>query len=162
MDVAQYSAQGSGSSGLGSGGPGTGSPGAIFNILGNGANAVTSLGQSAINGVPVQGYLVVVSPAAIKAEISNPHLPQWERQGARSVSDAKAGYKVFVGPSGLVYRLTTGVSENTANGQVQEFVSMDFTKFGTAVKVMPPPTDQVGSYQAFVKAAEAQQSGTLN
>jgi hypothetical protein len=162
MDASQFSAQGSASSGLGSGGPGTGNPGAIFNILGNGANAVTPLGPSTIKGVPVQGYLVVVSPTTIKAEMSNPRLPAFERQAARSVSDAKLGYKVFVGASGLVNRLTTGLTENAGGGLFEEFVSMDFSNFGTPVTVTLPPTSQVGSYQAFIKAAEALQSRTVN
>jgi Protein of unknown function (DUF2510) len=162
VDASQLSAKGGASSGLAPGGPGAGNPGALFNILGNGANAVSALGASTINGVPVQGYLIVVSPATVKAEISNPRLPQWERRAARSVSDAKVGYKVFIGPSGLVYRLTTGVAETAGGGQVEEFISMDFAHFGTAVNVTVPPTDQVGSYSAFIKAAEALQSGTLN
>jgi hypothetical protein len=162
LSGSEYSGKGGAASGLTPGGPGTGNPGAIFNILGNGANSVTSLGDSTIKGVPVQGYLVVVSPAAIKAELSNPHLPQWERQAVRSVSDTKIGYKVFIGPSGLVYRLTTGVSEKAAGAQFEEFISMDFTNFGTAVKVTAPPADQVASYPAFLKAAQALQSTTLN
>jgi hypothetical protein len=161
IDASQYSATGGASSGLGAGG-GTGSPGAIFNILGNGANAVTALGPSTIHGVPVQGYLVVVNPAAIRAEMSNPHLPAFERQAARSISDTKAGYKVFIGPSGLVHRLTIGMTEHASGGQVEIFISMDFANFGTPVKVTPPPADQVGSYAAFIKAAEALQSTTLN
>jgi hypothetical protein len=162
INASQYSANGAASSGLGAGGPSTGSPGAIFNILGNGANAVTALGPSTIHGVPVQGYLVVVNPATIKAEISNSHLPAWERQAARSISDTKAGYKVFVGPSGLVHRLTIGMTENASGGHIEIFISMDFANFGTPVKVTPPPAGQVGSYAAFIKAAEALQSTTVN
>jgi hypothetical protein len=162
MHAAQYSAQGRASSGLAPGGPGAGNPGALLNILGNGANAVTALGPSTIKGVAVQGYLVVVNPAVIKAEMANPRLPAWERQTARSISDTKVGYKVFVAASGRVYRLTTGVTEQAAGGRIEEFISMDFSNFGTAVAVTVPPANQVSSYQAFLKAAEAMQSRTLN
>jgi Protein of unknown function (DUF2510) len=149
---------------LGAGGAtGAGSnPGAELNILGIGGERVTALGPSTINGAPVQGYLVVVGSAEIAKEVANPHLPKWVRQAAAQVRNEKVGYKVFVGDSGTVRRLTTGLSESVDGQSYYEFSSQDFSHLGTAVHASPPPADQVGSYAAFVKAAKALGSNEVN
>jgi hypothetical protein len=151
--------------GLGTGsssGSGASNPGAELNILGHGENRVTALGPSVIHGVPVQGYLVLVSMAQIKKEVTDPHLPEWVRQAAQAIRDERLGYKVFIGGSGTVYRLTTGLTERVGGQLTDEFFSTDFTHLGTTVHVTPPPADRVGSYTAFVKAAKAIQSKELN
>jgi hypothetical protein len=160
LNFSQLSSQSGTSSQLGSGGVGTSDPGGVLNILGKGGNTVSALGPSTINGVSAQGYSVVVNTRAIHKEIKN--LPEWMQQAASSVSNEKARYKVFIGSSGTVYRLTTIVSEQVSGESFDESVSMDFSKFGTAVQVTPPAANQVASYQAFLNAAKALESRTLS
>jgi hypothetical protein len=147
-------------SGLGTGSAGSTDPGAVLNILGRGESKVTPLGSSTLNGVPVQGYLVLVNSAEIKREENDSHLPEWLRQEAAVVRDEKVGYKVYVDSSGTVYRLTSGNSEQVGAQAVDEYVTMDFSRFGTSIEVTAPPANQVTSYAVFLKDLKAAESQT--
>lgn len=136
-------------------------PTAELHLLAQQGNTVVPLGSSTVDGVAVQGYAVTFDPNAIKAKLQQATLPSWVTSALSDVKLGDTTLKVFVDGSGLLRRMTIGLTESVgSSGNVGLDESLDFSDYGTAVTVTAPPPDQVVSFQQFLQAAEAQAGST--
>jgi hypothetical protein len=132
-------------------------PAAMLRVLAQQGNTVVPLGSSTVDGVSVQGYSVAIDAAAIRAKLSQGHLPSWMQQALSKVNLGDMRIKVFVDGAGLLRRMTMHMALSSAsNGSVTIDAGMDFSGYGTPVTVTAPPSDQVVSFQDFLRAAQQQ------
>jgi len=116
---------------------------------------VTTLGSSTVDGAAVQGYRVVISASALKAEIAEDHLPTWIGAGANDVSQGVTA-RVYVDGSGMLRRFTTSISADIPQvGPISVDETLDFSDYGTSFSASPPPAAEVVGFQQFLQAAEA-------
>lgn len=133
--------------------PGAGdNPTALLQTLAQQGNDVTSLGSATVDGQPVQGYSVTITPAAINNALNDSSLPDWLKAAAQQVKVQSGTVKVYVDDAGDLVQVTEGFSI-TAQGQtVNETTALDFSDYGTSVSITPPPADQVESFQDFLQS----------
>jgi hypothetical protein len=151
LNLAQLNQGGSASPlGIG-GGLSTNSPSAILNVLAQSGNTVTALGPSTINGNAVQGYSVQVNQAALKNELALSHLPSWMQQSVAVSGNLTVSYKVYIGGDGTLYRMSIFLTVPVDGVHLSGVLNMDFSNFGAATGITPPPASQVTTYQNFLQ-----------
>ena len=136
---------------------GSSNPAGMLQILQNQGDEVTPLGTSDVDDVPVDGYHVVISPAALRNELSGSDLPAGTVQAAESVmGSAGISMDVYVNSStGLLRRMVAGLHMTLAGQTVSGTVTEDTSNYGVPVSITPPPADQVVSLQQFEQAASS-------
>ena len=131
-------------------------PTAMLHLLAQQGNTVVALGSSAIDGTPVQGYAVTLDPAVIRSELAQAKLPSWVSGALAQVNIGQTSMKVYVDGSGLLRRIGIDIAESIASSEnVSVDESLDFSDYGAAVNVSPPPSDQVASFEQFLQEAQA-------
>ncbi|HVA04175.1 MAG TPA: hypothetical protein VMU64_10545 [Acidimicrobiales bacterium] len=136
-------------------------PAAMLRLLTQEGNTVVPLGSSSIEGTPVQGYSVTLNSAAIEKQLADAKLPSWMTAALSHVDIGDTTVKVFVDGSGLLRRMSIGLTETvSSSGTVSVNESLDFSDYGSPVDVSAPPADQVMSFEQFLKDAEAAAGGT--
>jgi hypothetical protein len=133
-----------------------GNPTALLKLLETQGNTVTALGSSTVDGVSVQGYKVVLDPAAVKAEIAQDHLPAWISSVVSQLNLGAMSEDVYIDGSGMLRRFSTSVTESEASvGTISVQETLDFSDYGTSFTVSPPPASAVVDFSQFLQAAEA-------
>jgi hypothetical protein len=116
------------------------SPAAMLHMLAQNGNTVAPIGSSTIDGVPVQGYSVTASPAAIKAEMAKANLPSWMRAAMAHVSLNGLASKVYVDDQGLVRSIKVTTTESVASTTVKMDITLGFSGYGTTTVDVTAPT----------------------
>jgi hypothetical protein len=149
---------GSGAGGLTNGM--SGNPTAMLKVLSAQGNDVTPLGGSTVDGDPVQGYSVKMTPAELKKDVSEEHLPSWMQQAMAQVHESDVTYQVYIDGSNLLKSVANTVHITADNQTLVEHMNMTYSNYGTSVSVVDPPSDQVVPFSQFLQAATAKGSNT--
>jgi hypothetical protein len=134
--------------------PGSSDPSDMFRILRNRGDQVTSLGSSVLDGASVDGYHVVVTPAAIRNQLGRSDLPAGMAQAAQSMMGSGGiAMDVYVDAStGLLRRVVAALHMTLAGRTVSGTATEDASDFGVPVSITAPPANQVVSFQQFEQA----------
>jgi hypothetical protein len=135
--------------------PGASDPATMFQVLRSQGAQVTPLGASQVDGAAVDGYHVVIGPAAVAKRLSQSDLPAGLAEAATSMfGSGGITMDVYVNSSNdMVQRVATQLSLTVAGRTVSGQAVEDTSNFGTPVSITPPPADQVASFQQFEQAA---------
>ncbi len=126
-------------------------PTAMLQLLGAQGNTVTPLGSSVIDGNPVQGYDVLMTPASINRAIAQEHLPSWLEQMVSQVHESSITYDVYINGANQLQRLSS-VVHVTAQGQsIVEDIAENFSNYGVPVTITDPPASQVAPFDQFLQ-----------
>ena len=120
-------------------------PAALFQVLETHGATVTSLGPSTVDGVAVDGYHVVVAPAAAQRTART----DARASRARSMfGTGEVSADVYVGRAAhIVQRVVADVSVGMAGHALTGTVTEDTANLGTPVSITAPPADQVVALQ---------------
>ncbi len=135
--------------------PGSSDPAAMFQILRSQGDQVTPLGASDVDGVPVDGYHVVITEAGLQRRLAASDLPAGVAQATESeVGPGGVTLDVYVDSStGLLTRMVIGLHLTLDGRSVTGTVTEDTSDYGVPVSITAPPADQVASLQQFEQAA---------
>jgi hypothetical protein len=127
-------------------------PAATLRLLEQQGNTVTPIGSSMVDGQSVQGYTVTYNVAAVENAISSSGAPAWLRAAMKRVDLTNETSTVYVNASDQLVRLTNavGLTLGGATGAVNG--SVDFSDYGAAVSISPPPASQVMGFSQFLQS----------
>lgn len=111
---------------------------------------VTSLGPSTIDGVSVQGYSFVVTPAQIRLGLATGSIPSSLRSQIADFDSKPISYTVYVDGKGLLRQESFTLRMSIASVSISAAYTMRFSNYGTADTVSAPPQNQVVSFQQFL------------
>jgi YD repeat-containing protein len=136
-------------------------PNAMVEVLRTTGTTVTMLGSSVVDGVPVQGYAIQLSPAGISKVLRSSQVPASARADLSHVHVDRLDYVVDI--DGANYLKEVRVTGGLGAGGFQATVTsaVHFSDYGIPVHVSPPPADEVIPLQQFEKL-EAQAQGPAN
>jgi YD repeat-containing protein len=136
-------------------------PNAMVGLLRTTGTTVTMLGSSVVDGVPVQGYAIHLSPAGIAKVLRSSQVPASVRAELAQVHFDRLDYAVDIdGANHLkVVRVTGRFGAGGLVGTVTS--AMHFSDYGIPVHVSPPPADEVIPLQQFERL-QAQAQGPAN
>ena len=135
--------------------PGSSNPADMLHILASEGNTVTALGPETLGGVPVQGYHVVVDAGFLQSRIGQLGLGATEQQAVQQIlAGADLQFDVFIDGSGQLRRMTLDMSIHAGSGgsTITVRAEEDFSDFGAAVSVNPPPSSQVATLSQIAGA----------
>ncbi|HUZ09165.1 MAG TPA: hypothetical protein VMU76_03260 [Acidimicrobiales bacterium] len=138
--------------------PGSSNPADLLHILASEGNTVTALGPSTIGGVGVQGYHVVVDAGFLRSRIGQLGLSPGEQQALQQILTSSAlQFDVFVDGSGQLRRMNLDMSIHAGAGgsSVAAHVEEDFSDYGAAVAINPPPASEVTTLQQVASSGGA-------
>jgi hypothetical protein len=133
-------------------------PIAMVAVLRTSGTTVTMLGPSTVDGVPVQGYAIHLSPAGIEKATASPQVPSSVRAQLAHVHYNRLDYTVYIDGTDYLkeVRVVGGFGAEGVGATVTS--AMHFTDYGVPVHVSPPPADEVIPIKEFQKL-EAQSRG---
>jgi hypothetical protein len=137
--------------------PGTSNPAAMLQLLVDRGAVVTPIGPSMIDGDGVNGYHVVIGAAELQQAVDHEHLPASIRNDVTSMFGHSAvQMSVFISDStNLIRRTTTSMTLSADGAAVTAVATEDFSNYGVAVTIVPPPASAVVGLQQFEQAAAA-------
>ncbi len=128
-------------------------------ILTQQGNTVTSLGTSTVDGVSATGYQVTLSTKAMAAaakrvEKATGFNSQQVKSAIAEFSKNPPVLKLWLDANHLLVREEVSLSATLSGSSASVDVAMDFTKYGQPITVTIPSASDVGSYSAFIAAAQ--------
>ncbi len=144
--------------------PGSSNPAAMFQLLTEQGDTVSTLGPSTIDGEAVHGYHVSINEATIEQELAHSGVPSAEMQQAESMfGSAGLEMSVFIGDGDhLLRRITFSMHLTVRSLSLSAEATEDISNYGTPVSITTPPADQVVPLSQFMQAAAGQSGGTLS
>jgi hypothetical protein len=126
-------------------------PTQMLQFLASRGNAVSTLGSSTIDGVPVVGYFVLINKSATEARLSSAGLPSSVVQAAEHFleSTGPISYKVYVNSDNQLRAIDFSMPVSGVSGALLS-TRMTLSEFGTPVSVITPPASEVASYEQFL------------
>jgi len=131
-------------------------PAGFLKLLDRGGGSVQATGTSTVGGVPVHGYAVTVSPAAVRARLAHRSLPAWMQQAIDHVDMGPVRYHVDVDAQGQLRRMEVHVTLVTAGHPMTLDEAIVFSDYGLPVHVQAPPPDETVSFQQLLQDAANQ------
>jgi hypothetical protein len=131
-------------------------PGALLAMLGADGNHVVPLGASTVDGTAVHGYRVTVSPAGLRAKLSQAGLPSGIAGAAAAVAGtAPDVVTVYVADgTGQVRRIAADIDLSLGSNPVVASVTEDLSDYGKPIAVSPPPAAQVITLSQYLSAVQ--------
>lgn len=123
----------------------------LMKMLGSGGNFVTSLGTSTVDNQTVTGYAIKL-PTTLLSGMT----PSCLSSSSSGINLSKMTLKIdaYVNSSNRLVRLVTDVSMPAqVIGTVSAAATIDFTGYGSAVNILPPPSNTVDNVTPLVQDA---------
>ncbi|MGH9028758.1 MAG: hypothetical protein ACRDV4_04005, partial [Acidimicrobiales bacterium] len=128
-------------------------PQQMIRILESEGNVVTSIGQSTIDGVAVDGYVVQIDKASAESSLIGLGLPRSEAAAAEQfLQEMKAlTFRVYIDAQGRLAQMDFSTSIPDGLQQVSVSTTLGLTDYGAPVAVQVPPASEVAPLQQFLK-----------
>jgi hypothetical protein len=123
----------------------------LMKMLGAGGNLVTSLGTSTVDNQTVTGYAIKL-PTTLLSSMT----PSCLSSSSTGINLSKMTLKIdaYINGSNQLVRLVTDVSMPAqVIGTVSAAATIDFTGYGSAVNIVPPPSNTVDDVTPLVQDA---------
>ncbi len=123
----------------------------LMKMLGSGGNLVTSLGTSTVDNQTVTGYAIKL-PTTLLSSMT----PSCLSSSSTGINLSKMTLKIdaYINGSNQLVRLVTDVSMPAqVIGTVSAAATIDFTGYGSAVNIVPPPSNTVDDVTPLVQDA---------
>jgi hypothetical protein len=133
-------------------------PNTMVDVLRAGGTTVTMLGSSTVDGSPVQGYAIHLSPAGIQETISSEQVPPSLKAQMSQAHFDRLDYEVYIDGANYLKEIRTVGSFGAGGLGATVTSTMHFSNYGIPVRVVPPPADEVIPFSEFQKL-EAQSQG---
>jgi hypothetical protein len=128
----------------------------MLQFLASQGNAVSPIGSSTIDGVPVEGYSVLINKAAVGAQLKSSGLPSSAVQAGEQFLEGEGPitYKVYVDSDNQLRAIDFAMAVLGTSG-VSVSARMTLSDFGVPVSLTLPPASDVVSYEQFLYASVA-------
>jgi YD repeat-containing protein len=133
-------------------------PNTMVQVLRTSGTTVTMLGSSIVDGVPVQGYAIDLSPAGIARAMRSTEVPPSVRTLLSQVPYKRLEYIVDIDADNYLKEVRVNGVLGAGEGlQATVASAMHFSDYGIPVHVSAPPGDEVIPLQQFQRLeAQAQ------
>jgi len=133
-----------------------GDPTQMLQFLASQGNSVSPIGSSTIDGVPVEGYSVLINKAAVGAQLKSSGLPSSAVQAGEQFLEGEGPitYKVYVDSDNQLRAIDFAMAVLGTSG-VSVSARMTLSDFGVPVSLTLPPASDVVSYEQFLYASVA-------
>jgi len=138
------------------GSSGAGNSAAILRVLSAPGNDVADLGFSRVSGNEEHRYSVHLTRAQIKQDVAQEHLPLFMRQAIAIVQIPAVTYTMAINGENELTRLTATVVLQAGGQHINEFLTQNFSHYGTKVSVKVPPSSEVVPFERFLQIAQAE------
>ncbi len=131
-------------------------PTQMLQLLAARGNTVSSIGSSTIDGVPVEGYAVLINKTAAGAQLSSSGLPPSAVQAGERVLEMAGPivYKVYVDSDSQLRAINFSMAVPGVSG-ASLHAGITLSDFGFPVSLTAPPASEVASYAQFLYATVA-------
>jgi hypothetical protein len=136
------------------GGGGEANAAAILRVLSATGNDVSDLGSSRESGHDVHLYSVHLTPAQINQDVAQEHLPQFMRQAIAQVHIPAITYTLAINGANQLTQMQATLHLQAEGQQVTEHLTEGYSRYGTKVTVMAPPSNEVIPFQRFLQLAQ--------
>jgi hypothetical protein len=135
-------------------GGGAGNVNAILRVLSATGNDVSDLGSSRVNGDDVHLYSVHLTRSQINRDIAQEHLPQFMRQAIALVHIPAITYTLAINGTNQLTQMKATLHLQADGQQITEHLTEGYSRYGTKVTVMAPPSYEVIPFQTFLQIAQ--------
>lgn len=121
-------------------------PGSTFQSLEASGATVSDQGTVSVNGAPCESYSVAVTKQTVLARAAKVHLSPEELKAISSLFSTSntLTYLVAIGKTdGYIHQIVLGMPMAILGSHLTMSITMNFSNFGSAVSITPPPADQV-------------------
>jgi hypothetical protein len=136
------------------GGGGAGNADAILRVLSATGNDVSDLGSARVNGYDVHLYSVHLTRSQINRDIAQEHLPQFMRQAIALVHIPAITYTLAINGTNQLTQMKATLHLQADGQQITEHLTEGYSRYGTKVTVMAPPSYEVIPFQTFLQIAQ--------
>jgi hypothetical protein len=135
-------------------GGGAGNAAATLRVLSATGNDVSDLGLSRVDGHAVHLYSVHLTRSQINRDIAQERLPQFMRQAIALVHIPAITYTLAISGTNELTQMKATLHLQAGGEEITEHLTEDYSRYGTKVSVVAPPSIEVIPFQTYLRIAE--------